>query len=87
MRIHSFNITLMTDKNGALTPTAKSFFDQLILALQSVVSDQGLIPPKLSAATIAQLNTTASIGAIVYNTDTKKFMGNESGTFKTFTTT
>jgi len=58
---------------------------QLITELQRALSNEGWKPPQLDAATIAQLNTAASIGSFVFNKTTGKFMGNESGTFRTFT--
>lgn len=67
-------------------PNFTLMLQQLITALQSTISDEGFRPAQLDATTIAQLNTAASIGAMVFNKTAGKFMGNETGTFRTFTT-
>lgn len=67
-------------------PNFTLMLQQLITALQSTLSDEGFKLPPLDAATIAQLNTPDSKGAIVYNTTTNKAMVNENGIFKTLTT-
>lgn len=72
--------------DGEINPNFVFMMQKLVTELQRVLGDEGLSPAKHDTAAIATLNTAASIGKIVFNTTTSKFMGNETGTFKTFTT-
>jgi len=74
------------DKEGMLTDGAKLFLSQLITQLQNILSPEGIALPKQSAANITVLNTTKSIGNVLFNTDTSEAMVNLTGTFKTITT-
>jgi hypothetical protein len=72
--------------DGKINPNFVLMMQQLVNELQRALNGEGWKPPQLDTATITQLNTAASIGSFVFNKTTGKFMGNESGTFKTFTT-
>ncbi len=59
---------------------------QLTTELQRILGDQRIEIPKVDATTVLLLNTAQNVSCILFNTTTGKFMGNEAGTFKTFTT-
>lgn len=70
----------IVDKEGVMTDGFKSFLVQLILYLQTNISNEGVVNPPLSTAQIALL-TKALNGTIVYNSTTNKLMGKVAGTF------
>lgn len=75
------------DGNYYFTSYAQQLFAQLFKEMQDNLSDEGFKPPKQPTATIVQLNTALSTGAILYDSKTDEFKGNVAGTFKTFTLT
>ncbi len=85
MNIPNFIDSPIVDKEGRLTPVWKSILMQLITELQKNASDEGIYVPSQSAATILSLGSSSS-GALLYNSDTNKFMACEAGSFRTITT-
>jgi hypothetical protein len=69
--------TKVIDKNtGEMSSSWYLFFQQLILALQSSLSNEGFVIPRLSAANIALLgNNTQSVGSIMYDSTNDEFKG------------
>lgn len=74
-------------KTGKLTDAWKTYFEQLDSVLTTVITKEGIALPPQDATTITILNTTQSIGRMLFNTTTSKEMVNETGTFRTVTTT
>lgn len=77
----------IANPDGTLTDSWKTFFDQLVLALQTNFKSEGIVIPPLTATQIASLTGTASNNNIVYDSTNNVFKGNENGTWKTFTLT
>lgn len=73
-------------EDGKLTPAWRIYFQQLIDILQNVISPEGIRLPPQTASNIAILNSSDAIGSILFNTNTSKGMLNETGIFKTITT-
>jgi hypothetical protein len=84
MNIPNFEDSKIVDENGRLTPVWRNILNQLFTELQTNASEEGLYVPVLSSQAIEQLES--STGALVYNSDTKKFMCCEDGAWKTITT-
>lgn len=66
--------------DGTLSGEFMSFIIQLMLYMQTNLSNEGLVAPALSSSQI-NLLTNALDGTIVYNSTTNKLMGKEGGTF------
>lgn len=78
-------VSEMLTEDGKQNPNHKQMMEQLIMALQHVISDEGIRTPKQTATNIAALNNQNSIGALVYDNENHKLMVNINGTFKTVT--
>lgn len=63
-------------------PHIKSVLQQLFNELQTNVSNEGYKVPQQPTATITQLNTAQSKGALLYDSEQNKLFVNENGTFK-----
>lgn len=78
MNIPDLPVTPITEKDGYPTSSEFQFRQNLIQSLQSVTSDEGLVPPSQNTAkiTIIQNNKnsqgqyTCQAGTLIYNTDT-----------------
>jgi len=78
----------LIDKDGRLTAEWALFLDKLISALQGTLNQEGLAVPPQTAANIALLTGTASLGNILYDSTNNSFRGNLGpGVWKTFTLT
>lgn len=77
----------MLDDKGMISDVWASFFDQLILSLQTNLKPEGFVIPQQSASNITLLTATASIANIIYDSTNNAFKGNIAGTWKTFTLT
>lgn len=75
------------DDDGKVNMYWLLFFDQLILALQTNFSNEGIVVPLQSAANIARLAGTLATSNILYDSTNNLFKGNINGTWKTFTLT
>lgn len=82
MNIPNFQNVQFVDENGYLTPEWQLIMQQLFQALQSNLSDEGYKVPQQPTAVINQLNTAASIGALLYDSTTNQLKVNISGTFQ-----
>jgi hypothetical protein len=86
--IPNFVPTTFVKPDLYLTDAWQSWFSQLIFQLQSSIGQYGFYPTSLTLSQINALPVANTIGAIVYCSDSKKFMGNQDGVaFKTFTLT
>lgn len=86
MNIPNFVDAKVVDKDGYLTDIWKQIFSQLIDQMQQNLSNEGHFMPKQDTATVTALNTSKSVGAILFDSSTGKFMANEAGIFKTIQT-
>jgi hypothetical protein len=68
--------------NGELHPEWDQFFDGIITTLQQNLSSEGVVIPPQTTANITALNTQKSIGALLYDQETKELKVNIDGTFK-----
>lgn len=76
----------MVDKNGVMATPWQQFFSQLLISLNTGLSNEGIILPQQTAANIALLIGTQSIGALIYDSTNNLAKVNLNGTFKTITT-
>ena len=60
---------------------------QLLAPLQSNLSDEGYTLPSLTSPQVTQLNTSQSVGRIIFNSTTGKAMINNNGTYQTINVT
>lgn len=79
----------IVDKNGQLTADYRLFFDQLILALQTNFTPEGILFPKQPTVNIDLLTGSQSLANILYDSTTNSFKGNiltapNTYTWKTF---
>ena len=77
----------MMRNDGRMSDDWYTFFDQLILALQTNLKPEGFVIPPQTAANILLLVNESSNNNIIYDSTINKFRGNENGSWKTFTTT
>jgi len=77
----------VVDEKGVLLPNWKSFFVQLINELNNGLSNEGYRVPQQPTTTINQLNTSESIGALLYDSTTNQLKVNIDGTFRVVTVT
>lgn len=78
MNIPELPVSTMVEKDGNPTPTEYQFRQNLVQALQSVTSDEGLVPPSQNTANITKIQNeknpqgqyTCAGGTLIYNTDT-----------------
>lgn len=82
MNIPNFFVGQFVDKNGYLTPFYQNLFQQLFTQMQANLSNNGIGLPLQDSATIALLNTTASTGKMLYDSDTDEAKVNIAGTFR-----
>jgi len=67
-------------------PSFELFLGQLTSELQKSISNEGFMIPPQSTATINQLNTQQSVGALLYDSETNQLKVNINGTFKVIQT-
>lgn len=80
MNIPDLPVSAITEKDGYPTPPEYQFRQNLIQSLQSVTSDEGLVPPSQNTANITIIqngrNTQGQYscqgGTLIYNTDTNQ---------------
>jgi hypothetical protein len=80
LNIPDLPVSQMTDKDGFATAPEYQFRQGLVQSLQSVTSDEGLVPPTQDSATIAIIQNgknpqglfTCQAGTLIYNSDTNK---------------
>jgi|15BtaG_2_1085339.scaffolds.fasta_scaffold00113_25 hypothetical protein len=81
MKVPNLSIGQFTDKEGHLTPEAKNFFALLIQNMQADLSDEGIVAPSQSTATITSLASSTN-GAILYDSSTDELKVNIGGVMK-----
>jgi hypothetical protein len=75
-------VSPMTDEQGNPTAPEYQFRQNLVQSLQSVTSDEGLVPPAQNSANILIIQNgtnpqgefTCQRGTLIYNTDTDQLM-------------
>lgn len=77
----------IADKDGNMTSEYYLFLANLILALQTNFTPEGIVVPPQTATNIALLTSVLSGGNILYDSTNDEFKGNVNGTWKTFTLT
>lgn len=82
MNIPNYENVPVIEKGGVLTAAWSLILQQLISELQKNLSNEGYIVPQQPTATITMLNTTASTGALLYDSDTDELKVNIAGTFR-----
>jgi len=70
------------DEKGHPTATVIGIFSQMFSEMQNNLSNEGYKVPQQSTATVSALNTTKSIGALLYDSDTNELKVNINGTFR-----
>lgn len=68
------------DERGHLTDDWRSFLDNLILSLQTIISPEGNEMPSQTASNIALLTAVQSIANIIYDSTNNVFNGNINNT-------
>jgi hypothetical protein len=86
MIIPNFENIQLVDRNGMLTEAGQLLFQNLFSQLQLYISNEGLKIPQQTAANIALLNTSQSVGNLLYDSDNDLAKVNINGTFKTIQT-
>lgn len=76
----------MIDEDGKMTDTYRQFFSDLIQALQTILSDEGIQMAPQTTFNIAQLTDDEHLGRILYDTDLHVLKTNLNGVIKTITT-
>lgn len=76
----------LVDNNGNMNMYWQLFFQNLVLALQANLKNEGFVMPPLSASDIALLTGDQSVANIVYDSTNNVFKGNMAGVWKTFLT-
>lgn len=78
----------IVDKDGMLTHDWVLYFQQLTMVLQTVLSPEGIIPPKQTATNIASLVSTSPnlFGSILYDSTNDLAKINIAGSIKTILT-
>lgn len=64
------------NKNKNIHTDWKTFFDRLILTLQTFFKNEGFLIPDQPAATIAALTAAASLSNVIYDSTNNNFNGN-----------
>lgn len=77
----------IADDDGNINDEWLGFFEQLTIALQQVISDEGILLPGQDATNVLSLNTDKSIRKILFNTTDNVAQVNLTGTFVTIQTT
>lgn len=78
MNIPDLSVSAITEKDGYPTAQEYQFRQNLVQSLQSVTSDEGLVPPSQDSANIARIAAAKNpqgeyicqAGTLIYNTDT-----------------
>lgn len=76
----------IADGDGNINDEWLQFFQQLIIALQQVISDEGILLPGQDSTNVDSLNTDKSIRKILFNTTDNVAQVNLTGTFVTIQT-
>ena len=70
------DMKVIDTRTGEMSTTWYLFFQQLVLALQSSLSNEGFVIPDLTATNIALLgDNTQSVGSIMYDSTNDEFKG------------
>ncbi len=77
---------LLDMESKDLHPSWRNYFNELTIALQRTLSNEGIPLPQQSTSNINLLTGTQSIGAIVYDNTANVAKINLNGTWKTITT-
>ena len=85
MAIPAFENIRVVDEKGMLTPEWRNILQSLFDALQTSVSNEGLVMPSLTADKILLLTKSAN-GSMVYDTTNKLAKININGAWKTIST-
>jgi hypothetical protein len=80
LNIPDLPVSPITEEDGNPTPTEYQFRQNLIQSLQSVTSDEGLVPPSQTTANITTIQNaindqgqfTCAPGTLIYNSDTNQ---------------
>jgi len=72
----------VVDENGMLTDTWRAILSQVLTQLQINFSHEGLKIPQQSTTNVNALNTSKSIGSLLYDKDTNQLKVNINGTYK-----
>ena len=80
MNIPDLPVGTITEEDGNPTAPEYQFRQNLVQALQSVTSDEGLVPPSQTTANITIIqnatdtegNFSCAPGTLIYNTDTNQ---------------
>lgn len=83
MIIPNLNKIKVSDENGNMHPELHELLSQIITALQQNLSDEGYKLPQQTTTNIIKLSNPKSKGAIIYDTDTDKFMVCINSAFRT----
>lgn len=76
----------LVDSNGNMNIYWQLFFQNLVLALQTNLKNEGFVIPSETASNIALLTGNQSIANIIYDSTNDVFKGNMAGIWKTFLT-
>lgn len=87
MMFPNFFNSQMVDRSGNLTDAWSNMFQDLVTQLQTNFNNEGIKVPQQATANITALNTAASVGNLLYNSDTNQLMVNIAGTYKVVTVT
>lgn len=86
MNIPSMINEAMVGRDGKLTDTWRTIFNQLFSQLQANASNEGLIAPSQSTTDITKIQSDAKNGAFLYDHLTHEIMVCINGVFKKITT-
>lgn len=87
MIIPTFIDAQFVKQDGYLTPEMQIYNDQLNQTLQNNLSDNGWIPPALSAADLAAIAPSMPNGTFWYESDTEVIVFKIGGVLRKVTTT
>ena len=82
INIPDLPVIQMVDKDGFATAPEVQFRQNLVQALQSITSDEGLVPPSADSDTITIIQNakdpqglpTCAPGTLIYNSDTNQLL-------------
>lgn len=86
MKIPNLIHEKIIDEHGRLHPAWRDVLEQLFTQLQLNLSNEGYVVPQQPTTNITKLNTSKSIGALLYDSTTNELKVNLNGTFKTIQT-
>lgn len=84
--LHSPVVEKREDGNYYFTSDWHNVMQQTFKQLQTNLSQEGVKIPQQPTTTIAQLNTSKSVGNLLYDSEAKTLMVNIDGTYKTVQT-